>query len=352
MIDYKCKRYHESTYILNMKTQKTPPTIYDVAKMASVSIATVSRVLNSPELVREKTREKVLNTIDELGFIPDVFARERARKDFRHIGVVTPFFTIPSITQRLSGIANTLANTSYKLTIFPVDSKNRLESYYAELPYSRLVDGLIILTLPIDDKSMQRFTKNEIPLLFIENHVPGYSSIEYDNKYGGQLAAELFIKKNHNRCAFIGNSLVPEYALNQEEDRLEGYRQALLKHGIELPEKYVKLPVLHSRDQGQQIFDLLDVDPPPTAIFTSTDELAMQVLKIAQKRGLRVPEDLAIIGFDDIDIAAYLELTTISQSLFESGKLAVERMVSQISDPTRLAENTFIQPRLIERSTT
>jgi len=335
-----------------MKNSGTSPTIYDVAELASVSIATVSRVINASGLVREETRRRVLDAIDALGFVPDAFARERARKEVGHIGVITPFFTIPSITKRLSGIANTLVDKAYNLTIFPVDSKNRLESYYTELPYSRLVDGLIVLTLPVDEKSLKRFKNNGIPLLMIENHIEGYSSIEYNNKFGGQLAAEHFIKKGHQRCAFIGNSLVPEYTLNQEEDRLLGYKQTLLAHDIDLLDAYVKLPVLHSRDQDQEIHDLIDLDSPPTAIFTSTDELALRVLKVAQKRGIRIPEDLAVIGFDDIEIAAYLELTTISQSLEESGKLAAERLISQITDPTRPAENTYIQLRLIERSTT
>ncbi len=335
-----------------MKNSSTSPTIYDVAKLASVSIATVSRVINASDLVREETRKRVVEAIDALGFVPDAFARERARKEVGHIGVITPFFTIPSITKRLSGIANTLLTTAYNLTIFPVDSQKRLKTYYTELPYSRLVDGLIVLTLPIDETSIQRFTKNHIPLLIIESHIKGYSSIEYDNVHGGQLAAEHFIRKHHKRCAFIGNSLVPEYALNHEENRLQGYRQTLQAHNIDLPDSYVKLPVLHSRNQDQQINDLLNLDSPPTAIFTSTDELALRVLKVSQNRGLSIPDDLAIIGFDDIDIAAYLELTTISQSLYESGKLAAERIISQIANPNGPAENTFIQLKLIERKTT
>ena len=335
-----------------MKTSNMPPTIYDVAKLASVSIATVSRVLNSPEIVREKTRQKVLDAIDDLGFVPDAIARERARKEIGHIGVITPFFTIPSITKRLSGIANALINTSYNLTIFPVDSKSRLESYYTELPYSRLIDGLIVLTLPINEYALQRFTLNNIPIIIVENHIDGYSSIEYDNIKGGRLAAEHLVKKNHKHCAFIGNSLVPEYTLSHEEDRLLGYQQTLSDHGIELLESNIRLPVLHSRDQDQEIQDLLDLDNPPTAIFTSSDELALHVLKVAKKRGIRIPDDLAVIGFDDIDIASYLELTTISQSLYESGKLAAERVISQINDSLRPIDNTFIQLKLIERHTT
>ncbi|MDW7755782.1 MAG: LacI family DNA-binding transcriptional regulator [Brevefilum sp.] len=335
-----------------MEKSGNSPTIYDVARAASVSIATVSRVINSPELVNEKTRNTVLQVIDQLGFIPNYLARGLARKEIGHIGVITPFFTIPSITQRLSGISNTLMDTPYNLTIFPVDSTKRLENYYAELPYSRFIAGLIIITLPINDLSLQRFKKNDIPILTVESSVPGYPSIEYDNRYGGRLAAEHLIRKNHLRCAFIGNSRIPEYTISQEEDRFEGYRQTLLSHHIDLPDEYVKLPDLISHDQDRQIHDLLDVNPPPTAVFTSTDELALRVLDVAKNRGVRVPEDLAVIGFDDIAIAAYLKLTTISQSLFESGKLAAERIIAHIKNPTRPEENSFIKLKLVERGST
>lgn len=337
---------------MKKKSSGSPPTIYDVAELASVSIATVSRVINTSDRVREKTRQRVLEAIDALGFVPDAFARERARKAVGHIGVITPFFTIPSITKRLSGIANRFVGTTYNLTIYPVDSQKRLESYYAELPYTRLVDGLIILTLPIDETVLERFKKNNIPLLLVENHIDGYSSIEYDNTLGGKLAAEHFINKGHKQFAFIGNKTVPGYTLNQEEDRLRGYKQALREHDIPLPESYIKLTDLNSPDQDQKIRELLNLETPPTAIFTSSDEIALRVLKIAKNLGVKIPQDLALIGFDDIENASYLELTTISQSLYESGELAAERIMSLIADPNRPAENSFIRLKLIERSTT
>ena len=130
------------------------------------------------------------------------------------------------------------------------------------------------------------------------------------------------------------------------------YRTTLAEYGLSLPDQYIKLPVFPPRDPDKQVHELLDLPNPPTAIFAATDDLALRVMKIARKRGVRIPEDLALIGFDDIDIAEYLELTTISQSLFESGKLAAEHLMAQMANPKRLIENTFIQLKLIERSTT
>jgi LacI family transcriptional regulator len=335
-----------------MKATENTTTIYDVAKSAGVSIATVSRVLNSPEQVRPKTRTKVLAAIDELGFMPKADARERARKEIGRIGVITPFFTLPSFSQRLRGIAAALVNSPYDLTIYPVDSTTRLESYFTVLPYSKQVDGLIIVSLPIDSLALKRLQQSEIPIFLIENHIPNFSSLEIDNAYGGKLAAEHFISKGHTRCAYVGDAVTPDYTLSPEDIRLEGYRQALLDNGLDLPEEYIKLPAFPPRDPDKQVYELLDLPQPPTAIFAATDDLALRVLKIARSRGVSIPDNLAVIGFDDIDIAEYLELTTISQSLFESGKLAAEHLITHMADPARLVENTFIQLKLIERSTT
>ncbi|BBB48660.1 LacI family transcriptional regulator [Pelolinea submarina] len=290
--------------------------------------------------------------IDALDFMPKVDARERARKEIGRIGVITPFFTLPSFSQRLRGIAAALVSSPYDLTIYPVDSTARLESYYTVLPYSKQVDGLIIVSLPIDSLALKRLQQSEIPILFVENHIPNFSSLEIDNAEGGRMAAEHFIQKGHSRCAYVGDSVTPEYTLSPEDIRLEGYRKTLMENGLVLPEEYIKLPVFPPRDPDKQVHELLDLPNPPTAIFAATDDLALRVLKIAQKREVSIPDELAIIGFDDIDIAEYLELTTISQSLFESGKLAAEHLMAQMANPTRLVENIFTQLKLIERSTT
>lgn len=335
-----------------MKASNSSPTIYDVAELASVSIATVSRVLNSPELVSEKTMAEVIRAINQLGYIPKADARERARKEFGRIGVITPFFTVPSFNQRLRGIAAALVGSPYNLTIYPVDSKARLENYFTVLPFTKQMDGLIIVSLPLDESHQLRLKSTGIPTLLIENRIPGFSSIEIDNWQGGKIAAEHFFAKNHQRCAYVGDKVIPDFTLRPEDVRLRGYLETLRQHEIIVPDEYIKLPIYPPRDQDKQVKELLDLDHPPSAIFAATDDLALQVLKVARKRGVLVPEDLAVMGFDDIDIAAYLELTTISQSLFESGKLAVDHLISQITNPSKPIENTFIELRLIERSTT
>jgi len=335
-----------------MNKRKTSTTIYDVAELSGYSIATVSRVLNSPERVSERARESVLTAIDDLGFEPKTDARERARKEVGRIGVIIPFFTLPSFSQRLRGIAAAVVDSRYDLTIYPVNSQAHLDSYLTVLPFSRQIDGLIIVSLPVDDSSLKRLKKSAIPTLLVENHIDGFSSVEINNFNGGELAADHFIKKKHTKCAYIGNTITPDYSLSPEDDRLNGYRKTLTRNGLSLPEEYIKLSVFPPINPDKQVEELLGLPDSPTAIFAATDELALRVLKVAQKKDIQIPEELALIGFDDIEFAEYLELTTINQSLQESGKLAVEHLISQIADPSRPIENTFIQLKLIERNTT
>lgn len=327
-------------------------TIYDVAEDAGVSIATVSRVLNTPEKVSKKNREKVLASIDKLEFVPKADARERARRETGRIGVITPFFTVPSFVQRLRGIASALVDAPYELTIYPVDSLDRLHGYYAMLPFTHRLDGLIVVSLPIEETEVRRLEKSKIPAVFIENRVPGFGSIEIDDWHGGKLAAQHFVAKGHTLCAFMGSTVIPDYALRPEDRRLEGYQNHLLENDIPLREKYIKLPSYPSRDRDVYIDELLDLDTPPTAVFCASDDLAKDVLKVARKKNIHCPDELAVIGFDDLDIAEYLDLTTIRQSLDQSGVFAVELLLAQMSNPTRSIQNINLQLELIERGTT
>ena len=178
--------------------------IYDVAEKAQVSIATVSRVLNAPASVSEATRARVLAAIDELGFVPKADAAARARKATHRIAVVAPFFTYPSFTPRLRGVAEALARRAYELTIHVVDSSEHRDAYLASLAVTRRVDGLIVMALPFDEKMARRLLAGNIETVLVEfEHAP-FSCVEVDNQEGGRLAARHFLATGHRRCAFVG----------------------------------------------------------------------------------------------------------------------------------------------------
>jgi DNA-binding LacI/PurR family transcriptional regulator len=334
-----------------MEKKNKKPTIYDVAKLAGVSITTVSRMLNDPNKVNPETRKRVLASIDTLGFVPKAEARARAMQRNGRIGVITPFFTAPSFVQRLRGIAGALSPLNYELIIYTVDSTDHLQRYLSTLPLTGNLDGLIILSLPVGDPDAQRLVNHGLPTMLVEYPHPRLNFVEIDDVQGGYMAATYLLKKGHRRIAFLGDTDLPEYAIHPVSLRLIGFRQALEETGIDLPDMFVRLAP-YSQEQTRQVArELLSLPRPPTAIFAATDFQALGVLKVARQLSVGVPEQLAVIGFDDLDMAEYADLTTISQHLDESGRLAVEILIAQIESPSQLPRHVKIPLNIIERTT-
>ena len=333
-----------------MPANKTP-TIYDVAKRAGVSITTVSRMLNAPNKVNPETRERVMAAVDALGFMPKAEARARAMQQTGRIGVITPFFTAPSFVQRLRGIAESLSPRNYELVVYTVDSTNHLQSYLSTLPLTSNLDGLIILSLPIGESEVRRLIDHSLPTVLIEYPHPKLNCVEIDDVEGGYMATVYLLGKGHRRIAFLGDTDLPEYSIHPVSLRLKGFRRALKEARIKLPDAFVRLAP-YSQEQTRQVAkELLNLPDPPTAIFAATDFQALGVLKAARQLNIKTPEQLAVIGFDDLDMAEYEDLTTISQHLDESGRLAVEILLAQIEAPSRPPRHVKLPLALIERQT-
>ena len=247
------------------------PTIYDVAKRAGVSIATVSRFLNTPDKVNSDTRERVLAAIDALDFIPKAEARARAMQLTRRIGVITPFFTAPSFIQRLRGIAEALSPENYELVIYTVDSSNHLQGYLSSLPLTGNLDGLIILSLPVGDIEVRRLIDHGLPAVLIEYPHPKLNCVEIDDVEGGYMATTYLLKKGHRRIAFLGDTDLPEYSIHPVNLRLSGFRRAIKEARIKLPDTFVRLAPYTQGQTRQVAKELLNLPDPPTAIFAATD---------------------------------------------------------------------------------
>lgn len=330
---------------------KKNPTIYDVAERSGTSISTVSRVLNSPEKVRAETRQKVVDAIDTLGFIPKAEARARALRQNGRIGVITPFFTAPSFVQRLRGIAGELSNKNSELVIYTVDSVNRLQSYITSLPLTGNLDGLVIMSLPVDDAYVDILIKHNVPTVLIEFPNSKLNSVEIDDVAGGRMVAEYLVAKGHRRIAFLGDTDLPEYAIHPVSLRLVGFRKGLQEAGIALDDKFVRLAPYTIEQTRQAAHELLKTSNPPTAVFAATDFQALSMIQVAHQLGVRIPDELAVIGFDDLDMAEFADLTTVRQHLDESGRLAVEILLAHIEDDSRPVQHIKLPLTIIERLT-
>ncbi len=326
-------------------------TVYDVARHAKVSIATVSRVLNTPEKVNPATRARVIAAIDALGFVPRADATARARKTSGRVGVLAPFFTYPSFVERLRGVATALAGTSYEFVVYAVDAAKQRDANLASIVVTRRVDGLVIMALPFGDDMARRMADARIEAALVEFSHNGFNSIEIDDAEGGRMAAAHFLATGRRRCAFVGDSELPDYAIHPSDMRLAGYRRALEEAGCCLPNEYVGLRPHGLETARQATLGLLDLPHPPDAIFAASDTQAMGVLKAARDRGVRVPDDLAVIGFDDIEVSEYIGLTTIRQPLQESGRIAVELVLNRLVDPGRPVQHVRLPLSLVVRET-
>jgi len=330
-----------------------PPTIYDVAKAADVSISTVSRVINASPNVSEVTRDRVQEAINQLAFVPKAEARARAMKDFARIGVLTPFFTAPAFVQRLRGVAEGLMATRYELTIYTVESMDHLNHYLATLPVTGHLEGLILLSLRVNDESALKLKEHNLETVLIEYPRQDLNTVEINDVEGGEMAAEYLIGKGHQRLAFLGDTTdLGAYAILPITLRLQGFKHGVRQAGLSLPEEFICTSRYDVKDAERNIEPILRRPDRPTAIFCATDMQAWGVVNKARQLGLRVPEDLAVLGFDDLDFADYVGLSTIHQPLDESGRLAVEILLSHLKDPERPLRHIRLPLKIVERQTT
>lgn len=330
---------------------KPLPTIYDVARLAGVSIATVSRVLNDPLKVNEETRSVVLSAINRLGFVPKAEARARAMRSTGRIGVLTPFFTAPSFVQRLRGAAGVLSQHNYELVIYTVNSTALLNTYLETLPIAHSLDGLIILSLQFSDPHAERLASHGMETVLVEYPHAALNSVEIDDVAGGRLAASFLTQKGYTSFGFVGDTTVPEFGIHPITLRLSGFRHGLHDAGFELPDENILLVPYDMDATRQNGREYLKKAGRPKAIFAATDLQAVALLRAAQDIGLKVPQELAILGFDDLDLAEYVGLSTISQHLDESGRVAAELLLARLADPKRPVQHIQLPLTVITRET-
>lgn len=328
-------------------------TIYDVATRAAVSISTVSLALNAPNRVRPATLERILAAADELHYVPKAEAVAHARRGVRRIGVMAPFTSYTSFSRRLNGVMRYLNRGAWEIVVYDQESAAFTVPSLASIPLTNKLDGLIVMSLPLEDKTADRILHRRLPTVLVEARRPGFSSVSIDDAEGGRLAARLLLDRGHTRVGFIGElkRTRPDVTLPGDVRR-DAFRDALAVAGHPLLEQRIRV-VPHDPDAAcHAAHSLLDLPDRPTAIFAQDDVLAGGVLKAARARRIRVPEELAVIGFDDSEIAHHLGLTTVRQPLEESGELAADMLVAQLSSPGRSLQHTTLALELIERETT
>jgi LacI family transcriptional regulator len=329
-------------------------TITDVAAHAGVGVSTVSRVLNDSPRVSASTRAKVLASIDELGYRPNPLARGLSRGRSHSLGVIVPFFTHASAVERLRGVVDALHGSPYDLVLFDVESPAQRDEQFAALTRRDRADGLLVLSLTPPRAEVARLAATGMPVVLVDmpcdENVP---AVITDDVEGGRIATHHLVALGHERIAFIGEDPANEFGFESSTRRELGYAEVLRDAGIEPPANLVRYGP-HDRTVAQRLTEqLLAQRSRPTAVFASSDVQATGVLAAARAAGLRVPDDLSVVGFDDIEISAYAGLTTVRQPLYESGRLGAAMLLDALEAATDVEPVVRTLPlELVERTTT
>ncbi len=324
-------------------------TIYDVAKQAGVSVATVSRVLNEPSRVLADTRKRVLDAIAALQFVPKASAVAHARQQFKKIGVIAPFFTQPSFMQRLRGVSAVLSGHHYELVIYAIESSEELDAYIDMLATSKRLDGLIVLCLTLSPASAARLSESGIPVCFVEKEMDGFDSVVVDNYRGGRLAAEYLWKQGYRRPGFVGEASSRVFAVPATDERLAGFRDFFTSQGVAVDEGHIWVGEFTEELVDLGVERIITQAGRPDCVFASSDMIAVRLMKLTARYGLRAPENYGVIGFDDLDIAEHLNLSTVNQYLDESGRLAAEMILDRLKKPDRAPRKVVVPLKVMER---
>jgi LacI family transcriptional regulator len=330
-----------------MRKNKRTVTIQDVAKTAGVSVSTVSRVLNGKVDVASETQDRIRSVIDNMGYTTNLAARSMRSFKKNMVGLIMPDIAYPFAIEVMKGVNRAIAESEFDLLVYTTGDVKKSgrashEQKYVSLLSNSITDGVIIVAPVTGEFS------TDAPIVSIDPLMsdPDYPSVHATNYKGAMEAMAYLLSLGHKRIGFISGRAELESA----NRRLKGYRDALQKAGLPVDERLIASGDYTTETGAKCARELLVLNERPTAIFASNDQAAMGVYQVAQELGLRVPEDLSVIGFDNIMESKYLRLTTVDQFISEMGFVATQMLFKLINGES-LAEQTYqMQTQLVIRN--
>ena len=328
-------------------------TLKDVAQLAGVSSATVSYVLNGKRTISEDTRRRVMEAVHQLDYVPDLNARGLSMRDSKLIGVVVPqtepgdrlMFQNSFYSEVLGSIEYHARQQGYHILISATDAN---ESYLT-LAKQRNLDGIIVIGM-YPSEFYQQMKKSQIPIVLIDSYCNDYyyHNIRIDDAYGSYLATQYVLQCGHREAAFFSGCIQENGVMKK---RLTGYQKALAEFGVPFREEYVFEGQIDYASGVELANKLVESRLPVTAVVAAADILAIGAMKGFYEAGLRVPDDISVIGFDDLEVPQYLTpgLTTVRQQISLKGQRAVELLLKHIAQPDLTKQEEILPLQLVER---
>jgi len=330
-----------------MRTKKRTVTIQDVAKAAGVSVSTVSRVLNGKVDVASETQDRILSVIDDLGYTTNLAARSMRSQKKNLVGLIMPDIAYPFAIEVMKGVNRAIAESEFDLLVYTTGDVRKSgrashEQKYVSLLTNSISDGVIIVAPVAGEFNI------DAPIVSIDPLAsnPNYPAVHATNYQGALDAMGYLLKLGHTRIGYIGGRV----ELESSNRRMMGYREGLEKAGIAMDEALIASGDYTTETGIACARNLLALDNPPTAIFASNDQMAIGVYQVVEEMGLRIPDDLSVVGFDNIPESKYMGLTTVDQFISEMGYVATQMLI-KIINGVQLEDRIYrMQTRLVVRN--
>ena len=330
-----------------MRKIKRTVTIQDVAKTAGVSVSTVSRVLNGKVDVASETQDRIRSVIDDLGFTTNLAARSMRSFKKNMVGLIMPDIAYPFAIEVMKGVNRAIAESEFDLLVYTTGDVRKSgrashEQKYVSLLSNSITDGVIIVA-PVTGAF-----STDAPIVSIDPLMsdPNYPSVHATNYQGATDAMNYLLGLGHTRIGFISGRA----ELESSNRRLKGYRDAIEKAGLSIDEKLIASGDYTTETGAKCARELLSGDNPPSAIFASNDQAAMGVFQVAQEMGIRIPQDLSVVGFDNIMESKYMRLTTVDQFISEMGFVATQMLIKLINGEPLDLQTYKMQTQLVIRN--
>lgn len=329
-------------------------TIKDVAERAGVSVMTVSRVINNNGYVSRATKEKVEKAMEELGYVPNALAHGLITKRTHVLGLIVSDITNPFFTTIVRGVEDLAIKNGFNIILCNTDEDVEKEKKYIELLLRKRVDGIILSPADCSRRdSVDQIIRRNVPLVLIDRCIKGLDidCVYSDSTFGAYELTKYLISLGHRRIGII----VGPKRISTAVERIEGYKRALNEANITLDNSLIKWGEKYSREDGySHTLTLLKMDNPPTAIFGGNRLITVGILRAIRELGLRIPEDISVISFDEVEDISVTNpfLTVVSQNPYTIGMIATELLLKRIREGGRFIDppkNIILKPEIIIR---
>ncbi len=326
------------------------PTIYDVADAAGVAISTVSRVLNGSNEVSDATRDRVRESIKALQFQPQRTARSLAQQSTTSVAVALPSATSMFFVEMLKGVKDALRERDIDLLLCNLGSAQPYRTLQRFLNRGA-VDALLLMALPIEGEVADQLAQFQAPVVLLGSQYPGLDAFWWDDREGAQLATSYLVEQGHRRIGLIS---AHAWSANAGP-RLDGYKAALGEAGVEFDPSMVVAGETtkhagYSEEAGAEAMaQLMGLDDPPTAVFAASDVQAYGAWSYARDRGMVIPRDVSLVGYDDLKLSRFLDLTSVAQGMQQAGQRATERLLARLDGEGQAGEHVQLSLDLVAR---